>query len=99
MKKWAYFIITHVRYNSSRTRIIKVIRRKDLGDKLGNPIERTRGQIVTAIGKGYTYATATYDDGWIKGDRVIRYYLDDEYFIRTDGNKKKSDNLGKLPKF
>ena len=39
------------------------------------------------------------DDEWSKGDRVIRYNLDGEYFIRTDGNKKKSDNLGKLPKF
>jgi len=99
MAKWASFVITHVRYNQAGTRIIKVKRRPDLGSKLGSSVERTRGQIVTAIGKGYRYVTATYNDGWIKGDRVIRYVLDDEYFIRTDGNKKKSDNLGKLPKF
>ncbi|PIY89580.1 MAG: DUF3892 domain-containing protein [Nitrosopumilales archaeon CG_4_10_14_0_8_um_filter_34_8] len=100
MVKWANFVITHVRYNQTETRIIKIKRRSDLGDKLGSPVERTRGQIVTAIGNGYTYVTATYaDNKWSKGDRVIRYNLEGEYFIRTDGNKKKSDNLGRLPKF
>ncbi len=100
MAKWADFVITRVRYNKSETRIIKVIRRIDQVDKLGNPLERTRSQIVTAIGKGYSYVTATHkNDGWYKGDRVIRYTLDGEYFIRTDGNKKKSDNLGKLQRF
>ena len=100
MVKWADFIITRVRYNSSKTRIIKVIRRKDLGNTLGIPVVRTRGQIVTAIGKGLSYVTGFEESGeWVKGDKVIRYRLDGEYFIRTDGNKKKADNLGKLPKF
>jgi len=100
MAKWATFAITRVHYNKAGTRILQVIRRRDLGDQLVNPVRRTRQQIVTGIGKRYTYVT-TYKtkDGWVRGDKVIRYFLDGEYFIRTDGNKKKYDNLGKLPRF
>lgn len=32
-------------------------------------------------------------------DTVIAYALGGEYFIRTDGNKTKADNLGELPEF
>ena len=100
MWKWATFVITHVRYNQAETRIIKVKRRRDLGDSLDVAVVRTRNQVVTAIGKKYTYVTATNtSEGYVKGDKVIRYVLGGEYFIRTEGNKKKTDNLGKLPKF
>jgi len=100
MARWATFAITKVRYNKAGTRILQVVRRRDLGDRLGKPVIRTRQQIVIAIRKRYTYVTTYKEkDGWVRGDKVIRYLLDGEYFIRTDGNKKKSDNLGKLPRF
>ena len=87
-------------YNLSKTRIIKVRRLEDDGTNLVKSAERTRGQVVTAIGKGLTYVTAIYKNGkWCKGDNVIQYSVDDEHFIRTDGNRTKADNLGELPEF
>ncbi len=74
MVRWATFAITKVRYNKAGTRILQVIPRRDLGDRLGKPVIRTRQQIVIAIGKRYTYVTTYKDkDGWVIGDKVFRF--------------------------
>ena len=100
MTKWADFAITHVRYNEDHTRILQVKRRTDNGEQLINPETKTRSFIVDSINKNYSYVTARYvNEKWKKGDTVIAYALDGEYFIRTDGNKTKADNLGELPEF
>lgn len=100
LAKWADFVITHVQYNSDNSRIVQVKRRTDNGEKLIKPEIKNRSVIVDSIHKGYSYVTGRYvNDEWNKGDRVIAYLLDGEHFIRTDGNKTKSDNLGELPEF
>lgn len=100
MTKWADYAITHVNYNDDHTRISIVKRRIDLGDDLGEPSIKTRTEIVNSINNGSSHSTAYYKNGkWQKGDDVIAYELDGTYFIRTDGNRKKEDNLGSLPEF
>lgn len=100
MAKWADYAITHVSYNDEHTRIMIVKRRKDLGEKLGDSEIVTRSDIVNSINNGYSYVTVYYKNNeWKKGDDVIAYDIDGTYFIRTDGNRKKEDNLGELPEF
>ena len=100
MTKWADFAITDVRYNEDNTRIVQVRRRTDNGEQLVNPEIKTRSVIVDSINKNYSYVTARHvNEKWKKGDTVIVYALGGEYFIRTDGNKTKADNLGELPEF
>lgn len=100
MAKWADYVITHVKYNDDHSRISIVKRRADLGGNLGEPSIKTRTEIVNSINNGNSHVTAYYkNDKWQKGDDVIAYELDGTYFIRTDGNRKKEDNLGDLPEF
>jgi len=100
MAKWADYVITAVQYNVDHTRIIQVKRREDLGDKFGDSYIKSRLDIVNNINSGNSYVTAYWkNDNWKKGDDVIAYDIDGTYFIRTDGNRKKEDNLGELPEF
>lgn len=101
MTKWGNFAITHVSYNEDNSRIVKVKRRIYKDGKLVDSAIKTRSVIVDAIiNKKYSYVTARLVGGtWNLGDDVIAYELDGEYFIRTDGNKTKLDNLGELPNF
>ena len=101
MAKWADYAITHVRYDNDHSRISLVKRRPDLGNDLGDKSIKTRDNIISSINNGKSHITVykNKDNRWEKGDDVIVYKLDGTYFIRTDGNKKKEDNLGNLPEF
>ena len=100
MKKWADYVITHVRYDNDHSRISIVRRCPDLGDKIGGESTKTRDDIISSINNGKSHITVyKKENKWKKGDDVIVYKLDGTYFIRTDGNMKKEDNLGNLPEF
>ncbi|MDE0401162.1 MAG: DUF3892 domain-containing protein [Candidatus Poribacteria bacterium] len=101
MTKWADYAIVTVRYDADHSRIIRVKRRTDTGDKLENEINKTRTEIVDSIRSGKTYVTARKEakSKWVKGDAVKIIKLGDTDFIRTDGNETKKDNLGELPEF
>ncbi len=97
---WADFVITRVSYNENNMRIVKVECKTDNGKELINREIKNRSVIVDSINEGHTYITARFVNGkWKRGDTIIAYFLDGEYFIRTDGNETKSDNLGELPTF
>lgn len=98
MDRWASYLISAVRYNKEHTRIESVLQHVDNGDNVGMATTVSRQTVVSNINSGYTYCTIRKDVNWKKGDNIIAYY-DGEYFIRTDGNKTKSDNLGELPEF
>ena len=100
MAKWADYVITHVSYNEEKSRILCVKQRMDKGDQLGDSTIKTRSEVVDKLTNGSTYITAYHENSkWKKGDRVIAYEIDGTYFIRTDGNKIKKDNLGELSEF
>jgi hypothetical protein len=101
MDKWADYGISHVRYDDDQTHIVKVKVREDTGDKLVNPKEWTREQVVSAIESGKTFVTILKggDDKWQRGQDVHIITVDGVKYIRTDQNQEASDNLENLPEF
>jgi hypothetical protein len=101
LAKWADYLISAVSYNKDHTRIENVRQHLDTGDNVGDGFSVSRYTVVANILGNRSYCTIRKgsDGKWYKGDNVIMYSLDGSYFIRTDGNKTKSDNLGELPEF
>jgi len=65
MSKWADYVIVDVKYDDDNSsRIAKVERGPDLGDKLGKRTVEKRMKIVDDIKEGYTHVTAYWkNDG------------------------------------
>jgi hypothetical protein len=98
--KWADYIITAVRFNSTNTHIEAVQIRADNGDTVGTVSEATRSQIVNSIESGTTFCTATSaGDKWHKGAAVKVVVIDNQKFIKTKADNSKADNLDNLPTF
>ena len=101
MAKWADYGISAVRYSADETHIDKVKVHEDKDTTMGSGVEKTRKQVIAGMKLGQTYVTILKgDDGkWKRGQDIHIVVIDDEEFIRTDANKKKSDNLENLPEF
>src|SRR5690242_18043093 len=99
--KWADYLVLRVRYNSSKTHIDQVEVAPDKGDSIGSKITWDREKVVTAIKDETTFVTARLNssDKYERGEDVRRYRVNNKDYLRTDGNSKDSDNLGKLPEF
>lgn len=100
MDKWADYVIVGVQYDTEQSRIARVRRSPDLGDKLGKATIVSRADVVDGIRSGLSHVTAYRDPGsntWRKSDGVGIVTVDGTDFIRTDGNETKADNLGELP--
>ena len=101
MVKWADFLISAVRYDEDRSRIVQVRVYDDLGDKVGNARISSRIDVVNSIKQGKTYVTIleNQDGSWRKGQEVGIVKMEGEEFIRTDRNSVAKDNLENLPEF
>lgn len=101
MEKWADYGISAVRYDDERKHIVKVKVREDKGDKLGQAVEWTREQVVSAIEGGKTFVTVLKSDEgkWQRGQDVHTITVNRVKYIRTDQNRVASDNLENLPEF
>ena len=68
---------------------------------LSLPLAYDRKDVIQGIQKGDIWYTCLQKDEtmWIKKAEIHVVEVDGEYFIRTDGNNIKSDNLGELPEF
>lgn len=99
--KWADFCITRVKYGRDRTAIVELEAMPDLGDSLGAPRRFSRQAAVEAIMlKGTTFVTAPLKAGKrVRGADVSVVEIRREYFLRTDQNAIRSDNLGQLPEY
>jgi len=100
--KWADYLISAVQYTSTGSNIAKVRVHPDNGDTVGSGVETLRSHVVRRLESGRTYATITRDDAdgtWRRGSDVGVVSVDGEKYIRTDRNKIKNDNLGRLPRF
>ena len=95
------FGITTVRYNSDHEQIIAVKTCNLKNVNVGDEFQETRIEVINNISNGYIYNTLFERPLWKLnfGARVEVIQVDGEYFIRTDGNKIKNDNLGELPEF
>jgi hypothetical protein len=99
--KWADYVITKVRFNSAKTHIDKVKRRKYEGDKLGDASKISRTSVVSALDAGTTFCTATKDSkgDWQKGAMVKIVTIEGTKYIKTKADGIKKDNLDNLPTF
>jgi Protein of unknown function (DUF3892) len=100
-EKWADYIITAVRFNSTGTHIEAVQIRADNGDTAGAATVATRAQVIASLEAGRTFCTATKssDGNWQKGAAVKIVVVDQQKYLRTKADSIKADNLDRLPTF
>lgn len=98
--KWADYLISAVRYNSSGTHIDNVKVHEDKDDSVSAGKEWTRKEVVDALSKGKTFCTIykSKDNEWSKGEQVTTVAVTTT-FIKTKADKKDVDNLENLPTF
>jgi hypothetical protein len=101
MAKFTDWFISAVRYDDDHSCIVKVRAHPNNDDKVGTLTEQLRSTVVLKLRTGETYSTILKkpDGGWRIGEDVRVVKIGDEYFIRTDANNTKKDNLGELPGF
>ena len=101
MEKWADYGISAVRYDQNNQYIDKVKVHLDNGGSIGQGETWSRKDVVSKIDDGKTFTTIlkSSDGKWKKGQDVHVITVDGEQFLRTDANKRKSDNLENLPTF
>ncbi len=101
MAKWADYVITAVRYDSTHDRIIKVKVMEDNGETLHSPSEMTRQTVISNIDEGRMFVTAqkNKEGKWNKGAKVIIVRINYVDYIKTVSNNSEKDNLEELPEF
>ncbi len=101
MTKWAEYLISEVRYSPDHKRILQVKQHKDLDGEVSKGEIVERSVISSNIKKGSTYMTIHNGSSttWKKGDMVMGFLAEGDYYIRTDKNKVNLDNLGMLTEF
>lgn len=99
MAKWADYIITAVGYDRNETHIVEVEIRPDTGTDIGGPARVTRQEVVDAIQRDVTFVTAYVRSGkWHRGEDVRVVDIGGVWYLRTDRNRIRADNLGALPR-
>ena len=97
MAKWADYLISQVLYDQNHI-ITKVKQHRDIGNKISSGEIVDRDAIANNLGHGVKYMTVYGDLGKIRMGKNVRYFRAyEDHYIRTDGNKVMSDNLGDIP--
>jgi len=98
MGKWADYLISAVNYDNEH-KIAQVKVHSDNSDGVGEEQIVDRGTLALNL-KKFSYCTIYGTlDTWKKGEQVKIFRYEEDYFIRTDGNKAGPDNLGHLSDF
>lgn len=97
---FADYVIIAVRYNSSCSHLDKLkVRPLTTDNKMGDPKEWTRKEVVEAIAKGKTFYTIYNKSGeWQKGQKVEVIEVATK-FLKTKADRTDADNLENLPLF
>jgi hypothetical protein len=97
MVKWADYLISQVSYDQNHI-ITKVKQHRDTGNKMGDGEIVDRDVLTGNLGHGVKYMTVYGDLNKIRMGKYVRYFRAYEHhYIRTDGNKVMSDDLGDIP--
>ena len=101
MSKWANYGISAVKFNSGRTLVDKVVAQLDLETIFGTPSEFSRGEIVAAVKKNFSFVTIfTREDGkWKKGELIRLARINGKEFLKTVDDPSEADTLNGLPEF
>lgn len=103
MNKWADYLISEVRYletvNTKHISSVKV--HEDKGDKIGKSTIWTRQDVINAIDLNNTFCTIikTEKNEWKKGALIEKIKISSEWYIKTEKDNTKKDNLENLPEF
>ena len=102
MNKWADYLISAVRYNSSsNNRTISYLKvHEDVGESVGESKTWTKDELIDALIKGKTFVTILKDGSgnWKRGSDVS-IKSSKEIFIRTDVKNISGDFMEDLPDF
>ena len=97
MAKWADYLISQVSYDQNHI-ITKVKQHRDIGNEMGDGEIVDRDVIAGNLGHGVKYMTVYGDLDKIRMGKNVRYFRAyEDHYIRTDGNKVMTDNLGDIP--
>jgi len=97
MAKWADYLISQVLYDQNHI-ITKVKQHRDIGNEMGDGEIVDRDVIAGNLGHGVKYMTVYGAIDKIRMGKNVRYFRAyEDHYIRTDGNKVMSDNLGDIP--
>ena len=103
MAKWADYLISAVRYDtSSGNRHISHLRvHPDSDTSVGMAETWTKDSVVSAINRrtGFVTIYKNPDGNWKKGEDVRVVVISSTSYLRTDANRIEADNLGSLPEF
>ena len=97
-EQWADYVVTAVRYTDDGTRIDRMQRWEDAGDRLADaqPVSRSSAKMMLALGRSYVTASDG-PNGWQRGQEIGLVTVDGEQYLRTDGRTVPADDLGDLP--
>lgn len=100
-EKWADYLVTAVRYNAGNTHIDAVQLRQDRGDSAGPPVAFGRACAVSLLRVGASLCTVTTNkDGTLaRGAPVGIVTVEGTHYLKTERDRTKADNLGRLPGF
>jgi len=97
MAKWADYLISQVSYDQNHI-ITKVKQHRDIGNEMGDGEIVDRDVIAGNLGHGVKYMTVYGGLDKIRMGKNVRYFRAyEDHYIRIDGNKVMSDNLGDIP--
>lgn len=94
------YVISAFRRVRGKMQIDSVKQHRLYGSSVGKGEEASRQQVISYMDGDMIYHTATFNNcRYSLEHRVTRYSLPSGDYIRTDGNRKEGDDLGKLPTF
>jgi hypothetical protein len=94
------FCVSAVKYDQTEQHIEWLEVREDLGSSVGEVRRVPRAFVADLIRKGCaTFQTITRDPTTKKWQDGATLHVIDKFYLSTDPNDIKKDNLGKLPRF
>lgn len=102
MRKWADFLIYEVRFDTTRTRIVRLRLAIDTGHAVDESGEYLRDDVMSAIKSGSTFATVFQDPNtgdWALGDHVFLSAMNGIEYVKTVEGASQADDLGGIPLF
>ncbi len=102
MSRWADYLISMVKYDQSKTHIVSVEVREDMGTAVSYKTEIVpRETVVQSIEHKRRYMTVFENPNgkWSKGQKVEIVIINGEKFLKTSNDGLAKDSLGELPEF
>ena len=93
------YLISAVRQSENQPHIEAVIQHKVEGESIHDPEQAPRSKVIENINSNKVYYTVVQgqDSKWYLGNKVSKFTVEGQEYIRTDESNTAGDNLGELP--